>query len=75
MLGKSACKPVIAEAKEDLLKRPDTKKADRNELDRLTPPGSVHQGILLEVAPLHEPALHEVISGDNPPDLCSCSIK
>lgn len=67
--GKATFEASISEAKEALLKRPDAKIVDRHELDRLTPPGSVHQGIVLEVAPLHEPLLHEIIGGDNPPDL------
>jgi 23S rRNA (guanosine2251-2'-O)-methyltransferase len=29
----------------------------------------VHQGVVLEAAPLHEPSLHDIIAGDNPPDL------
>lgn len=52
-----------------LLKRPDPKRVERHELDRLTPPGSVHQGIVLEIATLPEPTLHEIISGDQPPEL------
>jgi 23S rRNA (guanosine2251-2'-O)-methyltransferase len=67
--GKATFETALVEAKDALLKRPDAKIVDRHELERHTPPGSVHQGILLEVAPLHEPALHEVIGGDNPPDL------
>ncbi len=67
--GKTSLEPSMGEAKEQLLKRPDAKIVDRHELDRLTPPGSVHQGILLEVAPLPEPPLHEIIGGDNPPDI------
>jgi 23S rRNA (guanosine2251-2'-O)-methyltransferase len=62
--------PILAEARDALLlKRPDPKRADRQELDRLTPPGSVHQGIVLETAPLPEPNLSDVIAGDTPPDL------
>lgn len=62
--------PIKTEARDTLLlKRPDPKKVDRQELDRLTPPGSVHQGIVLEMAPLPEPNLHDIISGDNPPDI------
>ncbi|MDX2027379.1 MAG: 23S rRNA (guanosine(2251)-2'-O)-methyltransferase RlmB [Alphaproteobacteria bacterium] len=60
---------TLDEARDNLLKRPDIKHVDRRELDRLTPPGSVHQGIVLEAAPLHEPSLQDVIAGDNPPDL------
>jgi len=67
--GQTAFAATLAEAQENLLKRPDAKRVDRSELDRLTPPGSVHQGIVIEVAPLHEPPLHEVIAGDHPPDL------
>jgi 23S rRNA (guanosine2251-2'-O)-methyltransferase len=59
---------TIAEAHENLLKRPDAKHSERHDLDRLTPPGSVHQGIVVEVAPLHETSLHDLIAGDNPPD-------
>lgn len=59
---------TLVEARENLLKRPDPKFSERPELDRLTPPGSVHQGIVLEAEPLREPALHELIAGDAPPD-------
>lgn len=58
------------QARDDLLlKRPDPKKAERIDLDRLTPDGSVHQGIVAEVAPLPEPHLNDLISQDNPPDV------
>ena len=60
----------IKEAREDLLlKRPDPKRVDRQELDRITPPASVHQGIVLEMATLPEPTLHDIINVENPPDL------
>jgi 23S rRNA (guanosine2251-2'-O)-methyltransferase len=67
--GHKAFEKNFAEANELLLKRPDPKRVERYELDRITPPGSVHQGVVLEVYPLPEPALHEVIADDNPPDL------
>lgn len=35
----------------------------------MLPPGSVHQGIALEATPLPEPLLHEIIGGDDAPDL------
>ena len=60
---------TISEAKLEGYKRPDPKRADRDELDVLTPPGSVHQGIVLEAASLPEPQLHEIIAAENPPDL------
>lgn len=67
--GKAVFESSLVEAKDALLKRPDAKIVNREELERHTPPGSVHQGILLEVAPLHEPTLHDIIGGENPPDL------
>jgi 23S rRNA (guanosine2251-2'-O)-methyltransferase len=67
--GQATMEETLAEARENLLKRPDAKRVERHELDRLTPPGSVHQGIVLEAAPMHEPSLHDIIGGDNPPDL------
>jgi 23S rRNA (guanosine2251-2'-O)-methyltransferase len=33
----------------------------RNEIDRLLPPGSIHQGLALEVEPLGEPQLDEIL--------------
>lgn len=57
------------EAREELLKRPDAKQMNREELDRLTPQGSVHQGIVIEAAPLPEIPLHDVLAADPPPDL------
>ena len=61
---------TLTEARDALLlKRPDPKRVDRSELERLLPPASVHQGIVLEAAPLHEPSLHDVIAGDAPPEI------
>lgn len=67
--GKATFEASLTEAKDALLKRPDAKIMERHDIERLMPPGSVHQGIVLETAPLHEPPLHEVIGGDNPSDI------
>jgi 23S rRNA (guanosine2251-2'-O)-methyltransferase len=67
--GQKLFAATLGEAREELLKRPDVKKMERDELDRITPPNSVHQGIVIEVAPLPDPALHEIIAADPPPDL------
>ena len=67
--GQKSFSATLAEAEQDLLKRPTFKLMERHELDQITPPGSVHQGIVLEAAPLHEPNLHDVISGDHPADV------
>ena len=67
--GAAAFAKSLEEAKKKKLVRPELKRVERQELDELTPPGSVHQGIVLETAPLAEPLLHEVIAADEPPDL------
>ena len=67
--AQAAFDKTLAEAKRRGLSRPPAKRMERHELDRLTPPGSVHQGIVLEVMPLQELALHDIIDADNPPDL------
>ena len=67
--GRSLFEETRIEARDALLKRPDAKSVDRAELDRLTPPGSVHQGIVIAVAPLPEVHLSSVVAADPPPDL------
>ncbi|MDD3371322.1 MAG: 23S rRNA (guanosine(2251)-2'-O)-methyltransferase RlmB [Alphaproteobacteria bacterium] len=60
---------TIDEARDDLLKRPDAKKMDREGLDRLVPPNTVHQGIVIETLPLPDQGLEAILSADPPPDL------
>ena len=67
--GQKTFAATQAEAKDELLKRPDAKRIDREELDRMIPTGSVAQGIVIETAPLHEPSLHDIIGAEPPPDL------
>lgn len=67
--GQKTFAPTQEEGKEELLKRPDGKRVDREELDRMIPTGSVAQGIVIETAPLHEPSLHDIIGANPPPDL------
>jgi 23S rRNA (guanosine2251-2'-O)-methyltransferase len=57
------------EALDELLKRPDAKKCEREELDRMMPTGSVHQGIVIETTPVAERSLHDIIGANPPPDL------
>jgi 23S rRNA (guanosine2251-2'-O)-methyltransferase len=66
--GQKAFTETLAEARQELLKRPDPKRVERMEMDRLLPHGSVHQGVVLEAEPLSEPGLRDFIGGDNPPD-------
>ncbi len=65
--GQKSFEKTIEEGTAELLKRPDPKRVERHEMDGLLPHGSVHQGIVLEAAPLVEPTLDDVIAGDSPP--------
>jgi 23S rRNA (guanosine2251-2'-O)-methyltransferase len=67
--GLKAFEKTLAEGKRNNLTRPQPKLVERHELDRLLPPGSVHQGIALEATPLPELLLHEIVGGDDAPDL------
>ncbi len=57
------------EARDELLKRPDAKRTERDEIDRIVPPNSVHQGIVIEASPLPEVSLNTIIAAEPPPDL------
>lgn len=67
--GQKAFASTLTEAEQNLLKRPTFKITDKSNIEQITPSGSVHQGIVLEAAPLHELNLHDVISGDHPADI------
>ena len=67
--GQKTFEATQNEAREELLKRPDAKKIDREELDKIIPTGSVHQGIVIETSALPELTLHDIIGNDPPPDL------
>lgn len=53
--------PAIAEAVSAELSRPAPIALDRDALDRLPPPGSVHQGLVLDAEPLPEVTLADVV--------------
>jgi 23S rRNA (guanosine2251-2'-O)-methyltransferase len=67
--GQKVFDDTITQARDELLKRPDAKHMERDELDRLLPPNSVHQGIVIETLPLPERALNGIIQADPPPDV------
>lgn len=67
--GLAAFAKMLEDAERLGLTRPQPKRIERFELDRLLPPVSVHQGIALEAAALPEPSLFEVIDAEIPPDL------
>ncbi len=59
--GREALAGALGAAALDEIKRPEPQLVKRDELDRLLPPNSVHQGVALEASPLFEVALHEVL--------------
>lgn len=48
---------------------PDVQIVDRSRLDRLFPAGTVHQGLVLEVEPLSEPDLSDLLADPDAPSL------
>ncbi|WP_042442421.1 23S rRNA (guanosine(2251)-2'-O)-methyltransferase RlmB [Azospirillum sp. B510] len=58
--GRAALEPVIAEARARGLQRPEASPADRVELDRMLPPGAVHQGIVIDASPLPELGIEDL---------------
>ena len=58
--GLEALAPALAEARTRGLDRPAPTVAERAELDRLVPPGTVHQGLVLDAAPLPEVTLEDL---------------
>ena len=53
---------TIAEAEERGLDRPAPTIADRRQIDRMTGPGAVHQGIAIDAAPLEDVFIRDLIS-------------
>ncbi len=58
--GRTALEPVLAQAKARGLALPGLMPADRMDLDRMLPPGAVHQGVALDVAPLPEVGIEDI---------------
>ncbi len=67
--GKEALAGAMAAAVLESLPRPTPKIVERQELDRLLPPHSVHQGVVLEAEPLPETPLHALLKVSEQPDL------
>lgn len=60
---------ILALATERGLRRPVPVSADRDTLNQMLPPSTVHQGIVLEAALLPEMTLHDALHTEPPPDL------
>ncbi|MCL2474313.1 MAG: 23S rRNA (guanosine(2251)-2'-O)-methyltransferase RlmB [Alphaproteobacteria bacterium] len=66
--GQKLFKETQSQAKEALLKRPDAKLVSNEEIEKLLPLDTVHQGIVLEASPLPAVALHDIISAASDTD-------
>ncbi len=64
--GAEALTPALAEAKARGLDRPAPTPIERRAIDRALSPGTVHQGIVLDAAPLEAPSLDALIGRDRP---------
>jgi 23S rRNA (guanosine2251-2'-O)-methyltransferase len=53
--------PAIEQAKSLKIQRPAPTLVERTDLDRLLPPGAVHQGLVLDAAPLPEVDLGDIV--------------
>ena len=67
--GQKLFEATQKEAHDELLKRPDPKRSEKEELNKLLPAGSVHQGIVIETAALADHTLHDIIGVNPPPPL------
>jgi len=63
--GHDAVETMLDEATQKGLTRPEPLVAQKAEIDHLLPPGSVHQGVALEVEPLAETTLDEFLAQDD----------
>ncbi|PWC33482.1 23S rRNA (guanosine(2251)-2'-O)-methyltransferase RlmB [Azospirillum sp. TSO35-2] len=58
--GRAALEPAIAAARARGLARPEATPVDRTELDRLLPPGAVHQGVAVDTSPLPDVGIEDI---------------
>lgn len=58
--GRAALEPAMAAARAQGLQRPEASPADRMELERMLPPGAVHQGIVIDASPLPDLGIEDL---------------
>ncbi|PWC78004.1 pseudouridine synthase [Azospirillum sp. TSH64] len=58
--GRAALEPAIAAARAQGLQRPEASPTDRVELDRMLPPGAVHQGVVVDASPLPDLGIEDL---------------
>jgi 23S rRNA (guanosine2251-2'-O)-methyltransferase len=66
--GAGAVADALADAAAAGLRRPAPTEADRRDIDRLFPAGTVHQGVALDCDPLPEPDISDLLAGPEPGD-------
>jgi len=59
--ARAALEPAFAHAAAEGLDRPAPQIVEKDQLDRLLPPGAVHQGIALDAAPLEDVQLDDIL--------------
>ena len=58
--GRAALEPAFAAARAFGLQRPEASPVDRMELERMLPPGAVHQGVVVDASPLPELGIEDL---------------
>ncbi|NYZ13276.1 23S rRNA (guanosine(2251)-2'-O)-methyltransferase RlmB [Azospirillum sp. RWY-5-1] len=72
--GRESVAGALAEARSRGLDRPQPTPVERADLDRLLPPGAVHQGVALDAAPLPELGVDDVIRVAESAALPACVV-
>ena len=58
--GADSLEPVLAKARAEGISRPGVARVDRTDLDRMLPPGAVHQGVVIDVGQLPDTAVEDI---------------
>lgn len=67
--GRAALEETAHQATKNGLTRPELQRVERADLDHLLPDGSVHQGLVMDVAPLDEITLDDLLGQSDGPNL------
>lgn len=72
--GREAMAGALAESRTRGLERPQPTPVERADLDRMLPPGAVHQGVALDAAPLTELGIDDVLRIAESAPLPACLV-
>ncbi|MDX9690133.1 MAG: 23S rRNA (guanosine(2251)-2'-O)-methyltransferase RlmB [Alphaproteobacteria bacterium] len=67
--GLAALSDIEKLSAKEKLERPSIKRIEKEELEAITPRGSVHQGIVMDVAPLPDVTLDDMLGSEACPDV------